>query len=103
MCGRYGRRVNHQERLSKEKLGMTSRDPERFSYEDWRCRSEKDSTRSEHRVQQRMFSEGCRILQRHPYCAECLHKEQKLKWGQDGNFFENSEGERVYFEGVRKL
>jgi hypothetical protein len=21
MCGRYGRRVNHQERLSKEKLG----------------------------------------------------------------------------------
>jgi len=32
MCGRYGRRVNHQERLSKEKLGMTSRDPEGFSY-----------------------------------------------------------------------
>lgn len=38
-----------------------------------------------------------------PYCAECLHKEQKLKWGQDGNFFEKSEGERVYFEVVRKL
>jgi hypothetical protein len=38
-----------------------------------------------------------------PYCAECLHKEQKLKWGQDENFFENSEGKRVYFEVVRKL
>ena len=38
-----------------------------------------------------------------PYCAECLHKEQKLKWNRDGNFLENSEGERVYFEVVRKL
>jgi hypothetical protein len=58
--------LNHRERLSKEKSGTTSRGRERFSYEDWRCRSEKDSTRSEHRVQQRMFSEGCRVLQRHP-------------------------------------
>jgi hypothetical protein len=38
-----------------------------------------------------------------PYCAECLHEEQQLKWDRDGNFFVNSEGERVYFEIVRRL
>jgi hypothetical protein len=37
-----------------------------------------------------------------PYCAGCLREEQQLKWDEDGNFFENSDGDRVYFEVVRK-
>jgi hypothetical protein len=38
-----------------------------------------------------------------PYCAECLREEQQLKWNQDGQFFENSEGDRVHYEIVNKL
>ena len=38
-----------------------------------------------------------------PFCAECLHEEQQLKWNAEGQFFENSEGERTYFEVVEKL
>lgn len=38
-----------------------------------------------------------------PYCAECLREEQKLTWDKDGNFFETSEGERVYFDVVQTV
>lgn len=38
-----------------------------------------------------------------PLCPECLHEEQQLKWNEEGQFFVNSEGERVYYEVVRKL
>jgi len=38
-----------------------------------------------------------------PYCAECLLEQQQLKWERDGQFFENSEGERVHYEIVKKL
>ncbi len=38
-----------------------------------------------------------------PYCADCLAEEQRLKWNQDGQFFETSEGERIYYEIVQKL
>ena len=38
-----------------------------------------------------------------PSCAECLHDEQQLKWNEDGNFFVNSDEERVYFEVVQRL
>lgn len=35
-----------------------------------------------------------------PFCAECLRVEEQKKWKRDGNFFVNSEGERVYFDVV---
>jgi hypothetical protein len=38
-----------------------------------------------------------------PYCVDCLGKEQQLKWKRDGQFFENSAAERVYFDVVEKL
>lgn len=38
-----------------------------------------------------------------PYCANCLQEEQQEKWEADGNFFINSEGERVHYEIVRKV
>ena len=38
-----------------------------------------------------------------PYCPECLREEQQLKWNAEGQFFENSEGERIYYEEVRKV
>lgn len=38
-----------------------------------------------------------------PFCAECLREEQQLKWNAEGQFFENSEGERIYYEVVERL
>ncbi len=38
-----------------------------------------------------------------PYCAECLREEQQLRWDEDGQFFENNKGERVYYEIVERL
>ena len=38
-----------------------------------------------------------------PYCAMCLAEEQRLKWNQDGQFFMNDNGERVYLEVVERI
>jgi hypothetical protein len=38
-----------------------------------------------------------------PFCAVCLVEKQQLKWNEDGQFFENNEGERVHYEVVRKV
>jgi hypothetical protein len=38
-----------------------------------------------------------------PYCPECLHEEQQLKWNAESQFIETSEGERIYFEVVRSF
>lgn len=38
-----------------------------------------------------------------PFCAVCLAEKQGQKWNEDGQFFENDEGERVYYEVVKKM
>jgi len=38
-----------------------------------------------------------------PYCPECLREEQQLKWNAESQFFENIEGERIYWEEVRRV
>jgi hypothetical protein len=49
------------------------------------------------------FHEATHYRNGTPFCAECLHEEQRKQWEADGNVFVDSEGKEVHFDVVRKL